>query len=256
MQRQDIREGTTVQSKDGEKLGKIVACGADSFIIEKGIFFPKDYEARYDDILDLEGDVLVLAISRDELRRADGELASMGTGDVGGAGRRDIDAGQDRTRAATGQHDLTAGGEGIGETLESGTGRRMTSEDEVVPVVEERLEADKKMREAGSVSVKKNVVTENKTMNVPVSREVVNVEKVEARGDAPAGTAFEEKDISIPVHEEEIEVTKRPVVKEEVRVSKGIEQHDEAVSGTVRKEKVDVNTEGDTQRSDRPTKQS
>lgn len=249
MQRQDVREGTTVQSRDGEKLGKIVACGADSFIIEKGIFFPKDYEARYDDILDLEGDVLVLAVGRDELRRADGELhgetGKRETGDLGGARMRDTEAGRDRARADYGQ--------GIGETLESGTGRRMTTEGEVsVPVAEERLEAEKRMREAGSVSVKKSVVTENKTMNVPVTREVVNVDRVEARGDAPAGTAFQEKDISIPVHEEEIEVSKRPVVKEEVQVRKGVEQHDEAVSGTVRREKVDVKTEGDVERSERP----
>ena len=52
--------------------------------------------------------------------------------------------------------------------------------------------------------------------------------------------AFQEEDIRIPVTEEEVEVTKRPVVKEEVRVQKEARTETEPVSGEVRKEEVKV----------------
>jgi hypothetical protein len=50
----------------------------------------------------------------------------------------------------------------------------------------------------------------------------------------------EEEEARIPVREEEVEVSKRPVVKDEVRVSKEARTEDQEVSGEVRKENVKV----------------
>ena len=45
-------EGMTVYSNDGERMGKVTSLGDDYFLVEKGIFFPKDFTFRYDDIQD------------------------------------------------------------------------------------------------------------------------------------------------------------------------------------------------------------
>ncbi|MGK4006171.1 YsnF/AvaK domain-containing protein [Sorangium sp. So ce1036] len=121
-----------------------------------------------------------------------------------------------------------------------------------VPLVEEEIAAGKAVRDVGQVQVKKEVVTEEKQVTVPVSREVVNVERVPASGERPiaAGTMFEEESISVPVREEEVEISKRPVVKEEVRISKDVVQEQQQARATARRERAEVRTEGQVQRDD------
>jgi len=53
------------------------------------------------------------------------------------------------------------------------------------------------------------------------------------------------EEIRIPVKEEQVQVEKKPVAKEEVRVGKRQVQDTEKVEGTVRKEQVKVEREGD-----------
>lgn len=73
-QRNDIKEGMTVRSADGHKLGKVYAVGETEFHIEKGLFFPKDYAVRYSEISDLRNGELILAHGRDSLRIDSDEL--------------------------------------------------------------------------------------------------------------------------------------------------------------------------------------
>src|SRR5690606_8278383 len=55
-----LTDGMKVYGRDGENLGKIQRLDDDSFLVEKGFFFPKDFSFRYDDIDDLRnGDVYV-----------------------------------------------------------------------------------------------------------------------------------------------------------------------------------------------------
>jgi hypothetical protein len=68
-QRDDIREGMTVRSVDGEKLGKVFAVNEDEFLIEKGLFFPKDYVCRYSEIRRLEEGDIILAHGKEGLHR-------------------------------------------------------------------------------------------------------------------------------------------------------------------------------------------
>ena len=46
----DVREGVTVIGRDGEELGRAVGFDENSFTVQKGRFFPKDFTLRYDDI--------------------------------------------------------------------------------------------------------------------------------------------------------------------------------------------------------------
>lgn len=112
---------------------------------------------------------------------------------------------------------------------------------------EEDLEAQAVARQAGEVTVRKDVVEETQTIEVPVRHEEVRVERrpvtdATAAIDEAGATAFREtaEEIRVPVMEEEVEVRKvaRPV--EEVVVSKDTREETRQVSDTVRKERFDI----------------
>ena len=112
---------------------------------------------------------------------------------------------------------------------------------------EEELEARAVARQAGEVRVRKEVVEEPQTIEVPVRHEEVRVERrpvtdAAAATEEAGGTAFREteQEIRVPVMQEEVEVRKvaRPV--EEVVVSKDTREETRQVSDTVRKERFDI----------------
>jgi uncharacterized protein (TIGR02271 family) len=124
---------------------------------------------------------------------------------------------------------------------EARSGQRPGEDTEQVRVerAEEELEVKKTQRETGSVGVHKSVETENVDVAVPVRREQARVERVPV--DEPTeSAAIGEEVIRVPVYEEETVVTKQPVVKEEIRVTKEAHGDVEHVAENVRKENVDV----------------
>jgi len=128
---------------------------------------------------------------------------------------------------------------------------------QTVHLHEERLHAHKTPVKVGEVNVRKEVVTEQKTIQVPVTREEVVIERhpVSGRGSSSDIRAGEE--IRIPVSEEKVRVSKDTVVKEEVSIGKRKVTDTEQVTGTVRKEEVKitkdgtVNVQGDADRKSR-----
>lgn len=63
-----LREDLAVYSADGRKLGKIVALGEQTFLIEKGLVFKENHVARFDQIAGLREDgSVVLRVNADEL---------------------------------------------------------------------------------------------------------------------------------------------------------------------------------------------
>ena len=124
-------------------------------------------------------------------------------------------------------------------------GREGEAQEVRVPLKEEEIETDTRVREAGRLQVTKRVKIEEKHFTVPVRHEEVHVERVAARGDVPVGDAsFGEETVSIPIREEEVEIRKRPVVREEVRVTKGTTERQREIREPVRREVADVRTEG------------
>jgi len=123
-------------------------------------------------------------------------------------------------------------------------GRRFEDQ-EHIELREEELRVEKDRVEAGEVRLRKEVVEENKTMDVPVTREEVVVEKRSVGGRRPAsGGVGEDEEISIPVMEEQIQVDKTPVVREEVSLKKQQVQDTRKVSDTVKREEAWVDTAG------------
>ena len=121
---------------------------------------------------------------------------------------------------------------------------------DTIEVKEERLHASTKPVETGQVRVRKEVHTETKTIEVPVEREEVVIERTPVSGRASktgvtADSLREGEEIRIPVREDKVTVSKDAVVVEEVKVGKRVVKGTETVSGNVRKEEVHVEQEGD-----------
>lgn len=118
--------------------------------------------------------------------------------------------------------------------------------DRKVELREEELRAHKETVQAGQVEVRKEVVTEQRTIDVPVQREEVFVERRAVGGRQATGPISETGEvIEVPVMEEQVTVEKRPVVTEEIRIGKRETQGTEQVSGTVRREEARIEREGD-----------
>jgi uncharacterized protein (TIGR02271 family) len=216
--RSEVREGMTVFSSDGEKLGKVQSCDAGGFVVEKGFFFPTEYLARFDQIASVDGDEIRLGMTKEGFVSAM-KSASSGWGANESSGSAITSAGTERSTT------------------------RRSGEDIRVPISEEQLDVVKHDREAGEVRLRKEVVHETKRVDVPVTREEVHVERVpvsERRDVVPGDKAFQQDTVSVPVHEEEIEVRKRPVVKEEVRLRKDRVTEQRAAEADVRSERVEI----------------
>jgi len=115
----------------------------------------------------------------------------------------------------------------------------------VVELAEEELDVRTRQAEAGRVEVRKEVVAEHKTVEVPIVREEVVVERrwVTPR---PTDRGFgDEQRVTLRLHQEHVTVEKVPVVIEEVRVGKRVTAGFERVSETVRREELVVETTGD-----------
>jgi len=126
------------------------------------------------------------------------------------------------------------------------TASQTTEGGQKIQLREEELRAQKQPIETGEVNVRKDVVTEHRTIDVPVTREEVVVERHPVQGRESTGTPIgSEQEIRIPVREERVTVEKQPVVKEEITVGKRTVQDTAQVSGTVKKEEAHIEREGD-----------
>jgi uncharacterized protein (TIGR02271 family) len=100
--------------------------------------------------------------------------------------------------------------------------------------------------QTGEVTLGTEVVAEQRTMEVPITREEVTIERhpVDRR---PAERPMSEsgETISVPVHEEQVRAENRTVVYEEVGLDKREVAETEHVSGTVRREEVVIDKEGE-----------
>src|SRR5262249_15997919 len=109
------------------------------------------------------------------------------------------------------ESDLRSGWEkGRGtSTLTWGQARRPPPDafDRTIRLHEEQLKVTKQPVRAGEVEVRKEVHTENKTINVPVEREEVVIERRPASGTTTGGDIRAEE-IRIPVKEEKVNVSK------------------------------------------------
>jgi uncharacterized protein (TIGR02271 family) len=109
----------------------------------------------------------------------------------------------------------------------------------------EELHARKDNETAGEVRIRKDVVTEHKTMDVPVTREEVVIERRPVTGGQVTSAELRPgEEVRIPVKEEHVHLEKTAKAVEEVRVGKRKVQTTEHVEGEVRREELRVEKEG------------
>ncbi|MBM7051346.1 MULTISPECIES: DUF2382 domain-containing protein [unclassified Rothia (in: high G+C Gram-positive bacteria)] len=253
---------SVVVATDGEKIGKVgeVYLDADNsqptFVtVATGLFganetFVPLNNAQYN------GDEIVVPFSKDFVKDApsiaeDGELSpaeeqrlyeyySLSAAPV--AGDRDVHA----TETAT----TTAGV--AGTEAHADAHRDVDAHEGDVVAHEERLNVSTatSARETGKVRLRKVVHTDTETVEVPVRREEIVVERSEVRdGEVVEGYDFDSAearaDVTVTAHEERPVVSTETVATERVSLGKEVHTETERVSADVRKEEIIV--EGDEQ---------
>jgi uncharacterized protein (TIGR02271 family) len=122
----------------------------------------------------------------------------------------------------------------------------------------EELQAHKEPVEVGEVLIRKVVVTEEKTITVPIKREEIVIERRSVPASPDDGTAHlpeqpregrvievaENETIRIPLYTEQVSVEKHPVMAEEVLVSKRGIQETRRFTDTVQREEVRMERQG------------
>ena len=176
-----------------------------------------------------------------------GTLAGTGTGtetgtetgmEAGPGGHHDSSI----TRSAAGRSAETVGRDTSGPTT-----------DDAMTRSEEQLDVGTQSRETGKARLRKYVVTETVTTQVPVSHEEIRVESVpitDANRDAAgAGPEISEEEHEVTLHAEEPVVTKRTVPVERVRLATETVTDTENVTEEVRKEKIETDLDDGTGRN-------
>lgn len=228
-----------VYTSDQEKIGHVVEIGPEWVIVDrKGLFSGNLWIPASRVSGDPQSGSVYLDVSRDE-------LDSMGWDqeqdtDSSSSDQMDVDA-------SVSQDAYTATNVQTERTDVSYQETDTDHDNERIRVHEEELEARKVAQEAGAVRVSKDVVEEERQIDVPVMREEVQVTRHAVSGDASADSSAFQSDgdtIRVPVIEETVEVRKVPRVVEEIEISKTAVQGTERVSDTVRREEVRVEEEG------------
>ena len=224
--RNEVRPGMAVTSTRGERLGNVVRTGADTFVVEKGVFFPKDYELRYDHITGLTGEQIAYSLSD-----ADSRFGSVA----------------ERARTGNGNGTLRAAVPAAGSPATTRTASAATTatrnDDVRIPLREEEIGIEKVSRETGHVRIHKTVKTEEKHFSVPVTREDVVIERVSATGDEASISserAFEEQTLDLPLHEEDVQVSKRTRVREQIVVHPVVQAIEKEASASLRHEEAEI----------------
>jgi uncharacterized protein (TIGR02271 family) len=139
----------------------------------------------------------------------------------------------------------------IADTTSAGTVGHDTSgptTDDAMTRSEEHLKVGTQRVEAGRARLRKYVVTESVTQSVPVSHEEVRLERepiTDANiGNALDGPAISEEEHEVVLHAERPVVAKEAVPVERVRLDTETVTEQETVSDTVRKEQIELDTDG------------
>jgi uncharacterized protein (TIGR02271 family) len=249
-----LTKGMDVYGAEGDKVGSIQDVQDDYVLVEKGFFFPKDYYIPWSAIQGVtEDNEVYLTISKDEALNQ--QWDTLPQGDAIGTNYTGTTTGTDYAGATPGDYatgatttdgtSTTISSDYTADTTGVDTGAATTGDTTRVPVYEEQVTPVKRPVSRGAVRIEKVLVTENRTVEVPVTEERVRVTRVNTdepvSGDATG--LFEEGVVEVPLTGEEVSLEKTARKTGEVVVEKERDAHTEQVAGTVRREDVRVDDE-------------
>jgi uncharacterized protein (TIGR02271 family) len=223
-----------LRDSTGDELGDILEINPDFIVVEGGGGLLSSKQTWYvprADIMREDGTDWYLGITRDEFEARDWSVPP--------AQSRFIEGSADYVEPQVREPRPVEGVEG-----KRHEGTRILR-------YEEDVEARAVGRQAGEYVVTKDVVEDKRTVEVPVRREEVRLERhpvsgeAATTGDVGGQEPFSGESIRVPVMEEEVEVRKvaRPV--EEVEVKRDSVEGVESVDTTVRREEIDVQEKRD-----------
>ena len=232
---ENLVAGADVYGSDNEKIGTIADVGQNYFLVQKGWLFIKDLYLPTSAIAQADGNNVYLNLTKHEAEQMGrDDLPSVGDTWYGTQRTGDAMADTDRTTDRT-MHRTD-------DTADRAIGRGVTGGENVsVPIVEEQLKAGVRETEAGHARVVKDVREEQQTIDVPVEHEEVYVtERAVNRPATKADMNMQDRDIEIPLREQEVVAQKQAMVTGEVNVRKETVTDTERVTDTVRRENVHV----------------
>ncbi|MGX5359137.1 DUF2382 domain-containing protein [Kocuria sp. KH4] len=262
----------TAVGSDGDKIGKIEQVFLDdnteevTFVtVNTGLFGTKESFVPVEGAQQ-DGDRLVLPYTKAVVKDApnvdaDQHLSPAEEEEIyryyqmnysGAAGR------DDRYATETDHHAVAAAGtagDGRNDRYADDTADRYDTaaradlDDNEVIRHEERLRVGKQREESGRARLRKYVVTEHESIDVPVEREEVRIERVPLDGTEVTGGTIGEETVEVTLHEERAVVAKETVGVEKIELEKETVAETQRVDAEVRKEQVEIET--DTDRRDR-----
>jgi uncharacterized protein (TIGR02271 family) len=256
----------TAYGSDGDKIGKVEQVFLDdnteevTFVtVNTGLFGTKESFVPADGAQQ-DGDRLVLPYTKDVVKDApnvdaDQHLSPAEEEEIyryykmnysGTGGREDRHATEiDRNAVpATGTAGYTRNDRYADDTADRhDTAARADLDDNEVIRHEERLRVGKERQETGRARLRKYVVTEHETVDVPVQREEVRVERTPLDGTEVTGGTIGEDTVEVALHEERAVVAKETVGVEKIELEKETVRDTERVDAEVRKEQVEIETD-------------
>jgi uncharacterized protein (TIGR02271 family) len=251
----------TAVDADGEKIGTIEEIYLDAetdqpewLAVKTGLFGSKISFIPIAEATDAGGDVRV-PYSKAQVKDSpnadpDGQLSQQEEAQL--YRHYGLDYGESRSDTGlaegTGSHTGTTVGDGDptphGSASVVGNDVSGRETDDAMTRSEEEVSVGTAQRESGRVRMRKYVVTDQVTQNVPVRREEVRVEREPITDanidDATSGPELSEEEHEVTLHEEEVVAQKRVVPKERVRLDKDVEVDQRQVSETARMEQVEL----------------
>jgi uncharacterized protein (TIGR02271 family) len=247
IEREDIDriEGSTAYDAMGEKVGRVGQLyldddtGRPSWVtVSTGLFGTSETFVPLDGA-SFDGEELRLAYSKDTIKDAPRLEADehLGPSD---------EAELDRYYGLAGVTGTTPPAQAgvVDRELDQGVDRDETA----MTLSEEHLDVRTVEQEAGRVRLRRYVTTETETVNVPVRKEKLVVERVPAGDTAtepitdPDGTSEVLEEITL--REERVVVDTETVAVEQVRVGTQQVTEEQEVTGEVRRERADVDVDG------------
>ena len=122
--------------------------------------------------------------------------------------------------------------------------KETTDDDAKLQLRKEELDINKSRVQKGEVEIGKEIIEEEKAVDVPVSREEVVIERRTLNNEASDSPITDEETIRIPVSEEKVDVDKHTVVTGEISAHKRAIEDTEHIDETLKREEARINRIG------------
>lgn len=228
--------------------GSAVASPYDYERDEKGFWatlgdmlIPEEDRATYSEGMHRGGTTVIVTVDEAHVERAADILEEHGSVNMDEREESWRQEGWSGYRFAAGGSGSAVGTSAADVPLAAGTSDRAGTQR--IPIVEEKMRVGKRQVEGGRVKVRSYVVETPVEEQVSLRQETVHVERrpVDRElSDATDATPFRDRTIEVEERDEEAVVSKEARVKEEVVVSKQVEQRTQTVSDKVRRTEVDI----------------